>query len=235
MAYSDEVLADSPRAYYRMDEASGLIQDSSGLAHHASASVGTGATYHQPTALSTDPSGWSIRIAAGDFSVPDHADLDLGDTLTAEAWINHETGDGTNTRAISGRGSLALTWGVDGSTQKLFIAKADTAVICLSTTNIEPGRFYHVVYTKSGATNRIYINGVDRTGTVTNQTFADVAVPLKIGSDYNDTLQWLGLLDEVAFYSTALSPERIRAHYVAGVGTFLPHFDPKFVYIRKNK
>jgi hypothetical protein len=34
MSYVDEVLADSPRAFYRLNEASGLPQDSSGNGLH---------------------------------------------------------------------------------------------------------------------------------------------------------------------------------------------------------
>ena len=74
-AYATEVVADSPAAYYRMQEASGLIQDSSGNANHASASGGT-ATYQQTSPVVSDASAKAISFSGDDyFSIPDHATL----------------------------------------------------------------------------------------------------------------------------------------------------------------
>lgn len=211
MSYASEVLSEpSLKAYFRMQEASGLIQDSSGLAHHATSQAGT-PVYHNLTLITSDPADYSLYMAGDSFSVPDHADLDHGDTLTVEAWVTHED---AITRAISGRGSGALTWGID-STHKLFAAKADFGALVSSTITLSMLTAYHVAYTKSGATNKLYVNGVDVSGTVTNLTLIDVAVPLIVGADYNGTIAWLGVLDEVAFYSAALSPDRIQAHYAA--------------------
>lgn len=218
MSYASEVLADAPKAYYRMREASGLIQDSSGFGHNATSVIDGGLFYSQtPSPIITDPTDTYIDFVASDFSIPDHADLDFGDTLTAEAWII--TDQLGVSRAISGRGSGALTWGLDGATDKIFIAKADVGVICFSTIAIVIATWYYLVYTKSGATSNLYMNAVDRTGVVTDLTFVNVATPLKVGSDYNDTIQWNGPLDEVAFYSTALSQERVLAHYNAALTT----------------
>lgn len=216
-AYSSVVLADSPKAYFRMQEASGLIQDSSGLGHHATSSVGT-ALYQRASPITTDPSDYSIAMIADSFSIPDHADLTFGDTLTVEAWIHT---DDLLDRAITGRGTGALTFYIDGTTDKLSAAKADVAVIVQSTITLSIGEWYHVVYTKSGATSKMYINGVDRTGTVTNQTLASPAVPLIVGADYNGTgIQWNGNLDEVAFYNYALTPVQVLSHYRTGIGSY---------------
>lgn len=236
MKYSDEVLADSPKAYYRMQELSGLIQDSSGLGHHATSVIDGGLVYNpagEPTGAINDEGNTCIGFTNSDFSIPDHADLDFGDTLSVEAWIFKS--DIGVLRAISGRGSGALTWGTN-TDNTLFTAKADVGIIVSSTIALSSvDTWYHVVYTKATTTSKIYVNGVDRTGTVTNQTLADVAVPLKVGGDYNDTLLWFGALDEVAFYSTALSATRVLEHYRAGLIPFSPRKNPRFVYIRKNK
>ncbi len=226
MSYSSEVLADSPKVYYRMQEASGLPQDSSGLAHHVTAATGTQVfAYHAGGPLATDASDYAIGWSGGSggFSTPDHADLDLGDVMTAEAWIYRA--DLGVTRVITAKGVNALTWGIDAATGNLFIAKANVAVICLSSVAISTSTWTHVAYTKNGATNFVYINGADRTGTVTNQTLASTATAQFIGTDYDGTsYAWYGSLDEVALYATALSQARIQAHYnaaftvVAGAG-----------------
>lgn len=217
MSYASEVLADAPKAYYRMQEASGLIQDSSGLGHNAT-STGGNAVYHTATPLVTDPGDFSIQHIVGSwFSIPDHADLDMGDTLTAEAWV-YPTTLGT-LLVISGRGGVgALSWGMN-TDNTIFAAKANTAIIVSSTITLSISTWYHVAYTKATTTSKIYIDGVDRTGAVTNQTLADVAVPLIVGADYDASAPWLGLLDEVAFYSTALPQARVQAHYNAAFST----------------
>lgn len=215
-----------------MQEASGLIQDSSGLGHHATASTVGTITYHAGGPILTESSDFAIGMISSSFSIPDHADLDHGDTLTAEAWIYKS--DAGVTRAISGRGSGALTWGTDAS-NLLFAARADIGGIVTSRVAFALNTWYHVAYTKATTTSKLYVNGRDVTGTVTNQTLVDVAVPLRVGSDYNDTLQWNGSLDEVAFYSTELSQGRIQAHYNAAIGQLLPPTKVKFIYVRKNK
>ncbi len=52
----------------------------------------------------------------------------------------------------------------------------------------------HVVVTWSGSTWRIYINGVDQTGTVTTTTLANTALPFMIAAaDGGGNDQWAGL------------------------------------------
>ena len=85
MSYFDEVMADSPVAYYRMDEASGLIQDSSGNGNNATVLNGTTPTYSEPGALESDPASTSIDFDLTFdtyFDIPSDITLDLGDVLT---------------------------------------------------------------------------------------------------------------------------------------------------------
>ena len=51
----------------------------------------------------------------------------------------------------------------------------------------ETTNWHHVVATKNGATLRLYIDGVDVTGTITNSTAGDSTGVLCLGSDYNGT------------------------------------------------
>jgi len=95
----------------------------------------------------------------------------------------------------------------------------DVAVICNSTIALVENSWYHVVYTKNGASSHIYINGVDRTDTVTNQTLVNVASDLVIAQDYGLGFPWYGALSEVAFYPTELSQARVLAHYEAALGS----------------
>lgn len=209
-----------------MQEASGLIQDSSTLGHHATTSVGT-AVYQDPSPITSDPSDYSIHFSADSFSIPDHADLTFGDTLTVEAWAGR---DDAILRAICARGSGSLTLAVE-TDHKVSAYRADFGLIVSSTVGISTTSWNHIVYTKSGATSKIYIDGVDRTGTVTDKTLTSPSVPLIVGADYNGTsIQWNGSLDEVAFYSTALGADRVLAHYNAATSSG----GPKIRTVRSN-
>lgn len=83
------------------------------------------------------------------------------------------------------------------------------------------GNTYHCVCTKTGSTVKLYINGSDVTGSVSNQTFTDNAHPLLVGVfNFNGSAfagtYYDGIIDEVAIYNVALSAATVTAHYTAG-------------------
>jgi Concanavalin A-like lectin/glucanases superfamily len=71
------------------------------------------------------------------------------------------------------------------------------------------------VATKSGGTIKIYIDGVDRTGTVTNRTIANNSSALNIGRYTSGTQHFPGLIDELAIYNTPLSEAQVQQHFRA--------------------
>ena len=90
-----------------------------------------------------------------------------------------------------------------------------------STFALDAGTPYHLAATFDGATLILYINGVENvqllvTGRQSNTT-SRPTIATSVGFD--------GILDEVAWYGTALSPARIQAHYVAGGGTLAPTYN----------
>ena len=76
---------------------------------------------------------------------------------------------------------------------------------------------------------KLYQDGVDVTGTVTNSTFTNTSQEGYIGN--NDfSSEWLSSgtqLSELALYPTALSPERVLAHYETAVAD--PDFAPVLI------
>jgi Concanavalin A-like lectin/glucanases superfamily len=88
------------------------------------------------------------------------------------------------------------------------IAKAD-----ISTTDATG--LHRLVATKSGAVVKLYIDGVDRTGAVTNRTITDTASALNIGRDKADSKYFAGLIDEVAVYNIALNAAQVQQHFKA--------------------
>jgi len=223
VSYSSEVLARSPKAYYRCQEASGNIQDSSTLAHHSTSVTGS-PIYHASGPIASDPGDYSMGLpGTAYFSIPNHADLTFGDTLSVGAWIYKS--DVGITRAYTGRGSGALTLGTDAS-NLLFAARADIGAICYSNVALSIDTWYYAVFTKTGATIKLYLNANDVTTSITNQTLASPAVPLIVGADYNGTLGWYGAVDELMYYSTVLSAADVAAIYAAATGqSILPDAD----------
>jgi hypothetical protein len=206
-------MSDVPEAYYRMQEASGLIQDSSGNARHATASSGT-PTYGQASPVITDPTAKAISFSSAYFRIPD---FNLGDAFAFEMWFNR-TSLGTTVVPFSLGGANSPVWFFDSAnSNKLSIAKSGASVLAASTITPSATTWYHAVWSKADAVNNIYIDGVDRTGTVTDQTMANTGEEVYIGSDWNGTFTYSGLLTEVAFYNEPLSAARVLAHYNAAL------------------
>lgn len=220
MSYSLEVLADSPGAYWRMNEASGQPQDSSGNGNHTVGVSGT-PIYSQPGLIS-DPSARSIRLEAASveyFWAADSATLSYADTFTLEAWVKRASlsaaEEGLVVRLSQGGGMYLEP------ANTLMIAKSEVAVIANSTTTIaDTTNAHHVVVTKNGATTKLYIDGVDRTGAVTDATCVDNDQNVWIGIEGPGYASFDGYISEVAVYPTALSAARIQAHYVAAFGIY---------------
>ncbi len=139
--------------------------------------------------------------------------MNCGDTFTVEAWIKLTTLSANHPIVVKGVNNAYRFYIL--STGALALYKGPgTLSVTTATGLITSGSTFHCVATKSGATNKIYVNGVDVTGSVTNQTMVDNAEALFWGWDGGTT--WLdGVADEIAVYSTALSSVRVAAHYAA--------------------
>lgn len=200
MSYASEVLADSPVAWYRMQEKSGNRIDSSGNSNDLSLSSGT-PLYEQtgPIVSDVDTAGgmayWTVTAA----------ELNVGDTFTIEVWVK--------------RASMGVTFGIGDSdpgawaayifNDKVHLTENGGAVVCNSSTTIDTN-WHHIVLVKNGATAAfIYVDGVDVTENYVDNTLAGDA-DMRVG----DTAA--GFHDEFALYPTALSSARVLAHYNAG-------------------
>ena len=223
--YATQVLADSPRGYWRLNETGGSTAiDSSGNGLNGTY-VGT------PTLGTTGATTGTAMTLAGDspaasyVQVPHNSLLAITGDITMEAWVNLTassnywwilfkgiTGnpssyswrfDNTETRATAYIG--------DGSTQMPLRAAGDgSANVTLST-------WAHVAMTITAAgASTAYLNGV-AVGTDANAlTRTDDGGPLFIGTRNGDFLTGFnGSLDEVAVYASVLSPSRIASHYAA--------------------
>lgn len=220
MSYASEIAADSPVVWYRLQEASGDPQDSSGNGNHVTTTTGT-PNYQQASPITSEPSDYSIDLD-GDptyFSAADHATLDLGDVFTMEAWTKR-TRTATEETIICKYAAAGGPYCMEIlSNDRLALVRTNIGVICSSTnTYTDTSGFHHLAITKNGSTIALYFDGSDVTGTPSNQTFTDSNEGLHIGHQAT-SLPFVGVLDEVAVYATALSSARISAHYNAATDT----------------
>lgn len=226
-AYSDLILAHANlRGYWRMGDAASPAVDAKN-AHN-------GTAVNSPTFAVTGllPNGdidtaVSFAKASSQYiSVADHNDLDIADAGSMEAWIKMTSLPAAGYNIFcKGSNGYGLEINPSGA---LLISKINVGINVASTTTMSTATVYHVVGTKNGATHKLYINGVDVTGSVTNRTWADTAVALLFGAfgtagtgtaNYFD-----GVLDEVALYNAALTAAEVLSHYNTGITVVAANF-----------
>lgn len=222
MSYVSEVLADSPLAYWRLEETSGTsAADSSGNGktgtYQGSLDLGQPGLITSGLALHCHGSIAGVLVANA-FSIPTATS-----PFTFEAWIKLTA---TGTRPIvSGRNSTSanqnLDFGVNSG--KLYVQPRgdnNAGLITLqSPGNVNDGSTHHVVATRSTAKLwTLYVDGssvaTQSDGLTSGCTNLNLAY---IGQENRNLLYMDGTIDEVAVYQTALSAARVLAHYNAGI------------------
>lgn len=225
MAYRDEVIADAPVIYLRLGETSGTVANDETTnnldgTYINSPTLGVAGAVSGNTAVTLNGTTQFISVS--------HATaLNTGDVMSVEAFVKRS--DLSQSVGIAYKHSA---WGVainaSGNLVLLKDTGATSSVIATSTTTILDTNWHHVVLTKNGSTIKIYIDGVDRTGSVANQTLVNSTQALLIGFE-NVAEYFSGSLDEVAIYPTALSASRAQAHYNAATTTILDKAAPRNV------
>jgi microcystin-dependent protein len=215
-AYAAEVLADAPLMYFRLGESSGTVMtDSSG--NNRNGTYSGGVTLGTPGALLRDSNtAATFNGTTGLGTVADTTDLTA---VTFEAWIKPSSG---TTGVICGRESavsanrIGYIW-MNGSKPEVVIFKNGSTVgSVLSPTSINDGQWHHVVGTYDGTTIRLYVDGVQvgTPSTVVSGALPTADTNFVIGGR-NGAGEFNGPIDEVAYYTTALSAARVAAHYAA--------------------
>lgn len=99
---------------------------------------------------------------------------------------------------------------------RLTLRRSDVGdVVSATVPTTDTTSWHYVVATKNGSAVHLYLDGVDVTGSVTNQTMVNNTLPLVIGQSSSAAFL-KGSVDEVALYNTVLSSSQIVEHYDAG-------------------
>lgn len=201
--------------YWRLGEGSGSVAcDSSAGARNGSYQAGT--TLSLAGALAGDPdTAAGFNGAGGWVSVPDSPAFASGDRFSVEAWVRRGSVSGTESQVVASKqsGSWVLMF---NSTNRLVLRRAKVADVAASTRTVtDTAGWHHVAATKDGSAVHLYLDGVDVTGTVANQTMSNNTQPLAIGQS-SSTAYFDGAIDEVAVYAGALTANQLASRYKAG-------------------
>lgn len=219
--FRDSVLPDKPILWWRLADATG-----SPFAADSSASSLPGTYKGTPTLgvaglIGSEP-GYAVTLGEGDFIERAHNSLlNHGDNFTYEAWIELSKVGG-------GESCICFKLGTGGTTAKfvvntegkLLLRVPGFANLALGKTVLEAGVKYHVVATKTGGTNKVYLNGVDDTASTEAREVTNNSGTLRVGSEGGEaTENFNGTVDELLWYGAALSAERVLAHYEASLAS----------------
>lgn len=219
-SYSAAVLLDAPAAYWRLGESSGTTMTDASKNGNNGTYVG-GVTLVQPGALAGDK-GTAVAFdgRTGGAIVASSRSLQVN-RITIELWLKKITDSGYGiyvTKNFVGNGGVGTGWfqllNNDRYGRLEFRVTGDTDPVLVSSTNLALNTWYYVVATYDGTVAKLYFNGK------LDSTLRVVAAPAQ-----NDDPLYIGrrpdgffnnvVLEEVAIYPSALSADRIAAHWRA--------------------
>jgi len=171
-AYQATVLANSPLAYWRLNDASTTITDSTANAHNGTATAGV--LLNEPSLIATDPANHAIRTIGGDRVVIPGFEKIGAAGYTVEFWVKVHQLPTTCCQNLVGDGDtdndfflmnyiLGPDQGLVGAIRPHY-SFGNSPVSMDSATALQVGNVYHIVTTwdTSVSVNNavIYINGV---------------------------------------------------------------------------
>lgn len=222
-AYREAVLADGPVGYWRLGEVSGTIAYSEvgGATLHGIRS-GTTATLAGAPSATADPAG-SFDGTSQSITIADQPAIRVTGSQTIEMWLRPTAFDARRnpwSQSYSAEGTITQESG--GSVNYYYgpsgLNGATYSSIGLPAGNLALNQWQHVVVVRDMTTRKMrwYVNGTERAvGDVAYPTITASGGTVQIGAGY--VSRYLGGIDEVALYDTALSPARIAAHHRAGI------------------
>lgn len=214
VSYRNEVLTDTPKVWWRFNEPSGAstVLDYSGNGVNGAASnllLGASSLLYGEPGGATNATGFAFAVGAA---------LPINNSpKTVEAWYNPAT--------YAGGFQIIAALGASDSTAQTFgLSFNPTSVNALSIANNaswayawKPGLTYHLAAAYDGTNIQMYVNGQGLGTTTLPAATPSVVGRLNVGNTpVSGANRAPGGIDEVAVYASALSANRVLAHYVAG-------------------
>lgn len=227
--YSAEVLADTPKLFWKLQDASGNPVDSSGGGFNADTSFGTVSYQARTGPFSTD---YGLRLgsgtAKGGFSRSVSVST-VNNPWSIEIWVYPVTMPGSLDSVLCGNSNRANdntgggTGGYEMATpstgSKLHLGLPNVGDEPDMTNSLALNAWNHVVMTKasgSGGTVKYYFNGASDNASVTidNPAAGSGTRTMKVGCNFGSNYDLY--VAYFAVYEIELSSSRVSAHYNAG-------------------
>jgi Concanavalin A-like lectin/glucanases superfamily/Bacterial Ig-like domain len=211
--YAAKVLADDPTAYWRLDDAAGLVAtDKRGGSPGA---YRGGALLDRPGALAGPDTAITLDGVNDTVRMLDTPALDSANALTVEAWVKPTALPSSSATVVRKDGQFQLRLMANGSLRLRLWKGGDAVEWATAAATISTGSWQHVAFTFDGAVARLYVGGTLRASGAIAAPIAISSAPLTLGSSF-ESYDWLaGSLDEVAIYGKAVAPERLVARAAA--------------------
>jgi hypothetical protein len=222
-SYSASVLGDSPSYYWRLGETSGTsAADASG--NNRPGTYVNGVVLNQPGALTGDANRAVTLDGTNDRVGRNPAAGISGTAISTDLWL--KTSNTTKEAGI-------VSYATSGSTEEFHLRDPRSLDVYVKGTMVSTGvvlndgLWHHlaVTWTSSGGALRVYKDGaLAFSGTVRSGASLTANGALVLGQDqdsvnggFSSGQSFLGQLDEVALYPSALSQARVQAHRQIGV------------------
>jgi hypothetical protein len=231
--YARVILADSPLVYYRLGDSGASAIDSSGIAPALNGTYGANVKRDVTSLLAVEASNGAAQFMGGssvpaDFiSIPPEQRLQPAKSVSIEAWISiGSTNSGTVDLVSYGPEAAGQAYTMQllpNETIAAYITTPTGYGFASDKTVLTANRAYLIDATYDGSKLAVYVNGVlDGYSAVTgvlNYSNVNGTNGLSLGSAFSSYRQaFVGTLDEVALFGTALTAAQIAAHWTAGSG-----------------
>lgn len=223
LAYAALILSHGPVAYYRLGESSGTVAaDASGNGRNGT--YGGTVTFGAAGAIAGDAdTGITLSKAAPgrvEITDPTLRDLPLAD-FSIEFWAHSSSSNSVSTAVSWHGGDDIVIYPFDanagGNGFRIFWRDRGQSVIDENGIERADGIYRHFVVTRSGSGITLYVNGASAVAASLAAGTEGPFTGLWLGGFAEATQNFTGTLDEVAFYSRALTAAEILEHYNAGV------------------
>jgi hypothetical protein len=218
ISYPQAVLDDTPLSYWRFGDTSGTT------AIDFSTNGRNGAYQNSPTlgaaGLLRADTDTAVRFDGTD----DYASLASAawmnvPAFSTEAWVKTTASGQAIVSRDNSSSSKAWRLSVSSGFASFILHNGGSNYTLTGVTAINDGRTHHIVATYASGTMSIYVDGV-LDGTLNGTAHSVTGTPaLRVGTErlagYFD-----GVIDEVAFYGSALTANQVARHYYAGTSGY---------------
>lgn len=212
-SYPGEIWADAPIGYYRFDSGVGVTV--------GTANVGTNLTYLNMGTTGVagglqDP-GTSIYLG-GSNSYGDAGNVyPASANMTISALIY--TGSVTGTRTIASKGNASSGYALELNAGRLRMRSRNSlpaTQTVTGATTLSVNTWYHVAGVRDAAnlTMKVYVNGVEDGSVAVTNAVTSLSTSFAVGRNSAGSY-FMGRIDELAIFNTALPAERIAAQAAA--------------------